>query len=274
MRKHHDEMTGQLQKIQGLYQVKNRVSYSQEVAEGPQAAREVLVCAGDRVRDVVVTRDVLDRRPDLESLAQPHWTHVVPARVMNQISPDSQGILVVLNTAPKPDTEALFTGSDLVVLAVEMQDPGNAGTLIRTADAAGAGAVIFGSGSVDSGSPKVIRSAAGSTYHLPVVGGLDPRSVIAAAQRSGFQILAADGSGTSVLGTAELDLDRPTMWVFGNEARGLTPEVLDRVDDVIAIPIMGGAESLNVSAAAAVCLYASVFARTAASSTTLNTDEE
>ena len=261
MRRYHDSISGQLLKIQGLYQAKNRAAYSQEIAEGPQSAREALTWAGDRVRDIVITEEALDRHPDIARLAEPHWTHVVPSKVLGQITADSQGVLVVLNTAPVPAVEKVLEGASLAILAVEMQDPGNAGTLIRTADAVGAAGVLFGSGSVDPNSPKVIRSAAGSTYHLQIVGGADPRTVISRAKRQGMQVLAADGSGRLTLGGSGLDLGRPTLWVLGNEARGLAPDLLARVDESVAIPIPGRAESLNVSAAAAVCLYASVFAQ-------------
>ncbi|WP_182354072.1 TrmH family RNA methyltransferase [Flaviflexus huanghaiensis] len=263
MRRYHDTLSGQLVKIQGLYQAKNRATYSQEIAEGPQAAREALTWAGDRVRDVLMTEEALDRHPDLARLAESHWTHVLPSRVLGQITGDSQGVLVVLNTAPTPSIEDVLTDAMIAVLAVEMQDPGNAGTLIRTADAAGAAGVFFGSGSADPASPKVIRSAAGSTYHLPIVGSADPRTVIAHAKKRGLQVLAADGNGDKTLGGTGLDLGRPTLWVFGNEARGLAPDLLTRADESVAIPIPGRSESLNVSAAAAVCLYASVFAQSA-----------
>lgn len=261
MRKYHDSLTGQLQKVQGLYTAKSRSTYSQEIAEGPQAVREALTWVKDRVRDIYVTEDVLDRSPDIEALTANHWTHVVPGPVLHQVSSDCQGVLVVLNTAPTPSLDEVFADTELVVLGVEMQDPGNAGTLIRTADAVGAGGVLFTSGSVDVNSPKVIRSAAGSTYHLPVAGGLDPRSVIARASREGFQVLATDGHGEVTLGGPGLDLARPTLWILGNEARGLGSDILGRADTTVAIPIPGQAESLNVATAAAVCLYASVFAR-------------
>lgn len=263
MRKYHDSMTGQLLKVQGLYMAKNRATYSQEVAEGPQAVREALSWAGERVRDIYVTEDVLERYPEFESLTDGHWTHVVPENVLGQVSGDAQGILAVLNSAPNPDIDSLFDNTDLVLLGVEMQDPGNAGTVIRTADAAGAGAVLFGTGSVDHGSAKVIRSAAGSTYHLPILGNLDPRSVIATAKKHGFQVLATDGDGDVILGSNEVDLTVPTLWILGNEARGLQGEILDRADVTVSIPIPGKAESLNVATAAAVCLYASVLARQA-----------
>lgn len=263
MRKHHDELTGQLQKVQGLYAAKNRSSYSQEIAEGPQAVREALTWASDRVRDIYVTDEVLSRHPDLDRLSHKHWTHVVPADVLSQVSSACQGILVVLNTAPVPSFDEIFTGTNLVVLGVEMQDPGNAGTLIRTADAAGAGGVLFGTGSVDVSSPKVIRVAAGSTYHLHVTDGHDPRTVIARAQKEGFQVLAADSGGETTLGDKNLDLAAPTLWVLGHESRGFGKDILDRADARVAIPIRGKAESLNVATAAAVCLYESVFAREA-----------
>lgn len=261
MRKYHDSLTGQLQKVQGLYQAKNRSNFSQEIAEGPQAVREALTWAGERVRDVYLTEEIFERHPEFEELTDGYWTHVVPERILGQMSSDCQGILAVLNTEAHPDIDELFEDTNLAILGVEMQDPGNAGTVIRTADAAGAGAVFFGTGSVDLNSPKVIRSAAGSTYHVPAATNLDPRTVIARAKAHDFQVIAADGAGDLVLGDSQLDLAQPTLWVLGNEARGLTPDLLDRCDFTVSIPIAGNAESLNVATAAAVLLYASVLAR-------------
>ena len=126
MRKYHDSMTGQLLKVQGLYMAKNRATYSQEVAEGPQAVREALSWAGERVRDIYVTEDVLQRYPEFEEMTDGYWTHVVPENVLGQVSGDAQGILAVLNTAPNPDIDSLFDNTDLVLLGVEMQDPGDA----------------------------------------------------------------------------------------------------------------------------------------------------
>jgi TrmH family RNA methyltransferase len=131
--------------------------------------------------------------------------------------------------------------------------------VIRTADAVGADAVVLGSGSVDPWSGKCVRASVGSVFHLPVVTSFGAVDVVAALQERGCQVFA-----TAADGDAELDellehprLAAPTAWVFGSEAHGLNADVRAAVDAVVRIPIRGRAESLNLSAAAAICLYTS-----------------
>ena len=154
-----------------------------------------------------------------------------------------------------------LAGARLVAVLAEAQDPGNAGTIIRTADAAGADAVVLVRGSVDATNPKVVRSTAGSLFHLPVLTGADLGEALEALDGAGLAVLAADGSGPVGLFDADELLARPCAWLFGNEARGLAPEALERAEAVVSVPVPGAAESLNVAAAAAVCLYASVRAQ-------------
>ncbi len=149
----------------------------------------------------------------------------------------------------------------------QINDPGNAGTVLRTADAAGAGAVILSAGSVDVYNGKCIRASAGSLFHLPVVREADPLAAIDALRRAGHMVLAAAGDasvslydllpgpgGSGVLGG-------PVTWVFGNEARGLPEDVLALVDTAVGIPMPGRAESLNLAAAASVCLMVTAAAQ-------------
>jgi TrmH family RNA methyltransferase len=144
-----------------------------------------------------------------------------------------------------------------------VRDPGNAGTVLRTADAAGCGGVVFSSASVDPYNGKCVRASAGSLFHLPVVVGTSPAEVTAALRAAGLRILAADGRGRRGLDdlAAAGDLAAPTAWLFGNEAWGLPGDLLDLADEAVAVPIYGRAESLNLAAAAAVCLYASAHAQ-------------
>ncbi len=140
-----------------------------------------------------------------------------------------------------------------------MRDPGNAGNVIRTADAAGADAVVLAGQSVDAYNPKTVRSTVGSLFHLPFAVEADPATAVRAAQARGLTVLAADGAGEVDL--FEADLAGPTAWLFGNEAWGLPAELAALADHRVAIPIHGRAESLNLSTAAAVCLYASARAQ-------------
>ncbi|MFI2707221.1 TrmH family RNA methyltransferase, partial [Nocardioides sp. CER28] len=144
----------------------------------------------------------------------------------------------------------------LVAICADVRDPGNAGTVIRCADAAGADLVVLAGDSVDLYNPKTIRASVGSIFHLPVVVERDPAAAVAAAQADGLTVLAADMDGDDLFGADDV-LAKPTAWLFGNEAWGIPTGLRDLADRVVSIPIYGRAESLNLSTAAAVCLYAS-----------------
>ena len=145
------------------------------------------------------------------------------------------------------------------VICADVRDPGNAGTVIRTADAAGAVGVVLAGNSVDPYNDKTVRASVGSLWHLPVSVADDPADCVRRAQDAGFVVLAADGAGDTDLFEAERSglLDQPVAWLFGNEAWGLPDELAALADQRVSIPIFGRAESLNLSTAAAVCLYAS-----------------
>jgi TrmH family RNA methyltransferase len=143
--------------------------------------------------------------------------------------------------------------AECVALLHAVRDPGNAGTILRSADAAGASAVVFSSGSVDVYNPKTVRASAGSLFHLPLVRDVETGRAIEALRARGIRILAMDARGDDDL--YELDLDDPVAFVFGNEAWGLPDEVAALADRTVRVPIPGGAESLNLAAAATVCLF-------------------
>lgn len=140
-----------------------------------------------------------------------------------------------------------------VALLHEVRDPGNAGTVLRSADAAGASAVLFSQTSVDVYNPKTVRASAGSLFHLPVVAGVATEVAIESLREKGVRILAMDTRGATDLYDA--DLSGPVGFVFGNEAHGLPDEIRDQTDQVVKVPIPGRAESLNLAAAATVCLF-------------------
>lgn len=149
----------------------------------------------------------------------------------------------------------------LVVVGVEIGEPGNAGTLIRIADAMGAGAVIFGGHSVDPYNGKCLRASAGSVFAIPVIVAPDAGAAVSALQTHGLRVLATTLDGESSLD--DVDLAGPTAWLFGSESHGLSPELAQQADSRVAIPMSGGAQSLNVAAAAAICLYQSARAQRA-----------
>ncbi|WP_460707272.1 TrmH family RNA methyltransferase [Myceligenerans halotolerans] len=250
------------------------------LVEGPQGVREAVRWAADgTVRDVYLTPAAVERYPEIVDAARDNAAgqaartgtaagtlriHVATPEVLEAMSQDAQGVLAVLRIgSAEPGAE--LSGARLVAVLANVRDPGNAGTVIRAADAAGAGAVVLAGESVDMHNPKVVRATAGSLFHLPVVTGRALADVVARLHEAGFQVLAADGDGehdlddlqdTAGQGRAP-DLAAPTAWVFGNEAWGLPAQDRALADAVVRVPIRGRAESLNLATAAAVCLYAS-----------------
>ncbi|AKU16671.1 TrmH family RNA methyltransferase [Luteipulveratus mongoliensis] len=229
------------------------------VAEGPQAVREVLAFRPETVIELYVDPEVSGRRTDILELADKHDVpvHECSADVMTALADTEhpQGLLAVCRPVDVPLTEALSGQPRLVVVLTNVRDPGNAGTVIRAADAVGADAVLVSDASVDIYNPKVVRSTVGSLWHLPVVRGVPVPDLLEACRAAGLRVLAADGQGEQLL--PDTDLQPPHAWVMGNEAWGLEPEVLAACDEVVRVPIYGHAESLNLAMAATVCLYAS-----------------
>lgn len=249
-----------------LHRRRDRDTSGRFLAEGPQAVREALT-RPDLVREVFGTGVALDRYAELTRAA---YAAGVPVSVVTDdglgalaetVSP--QGVVAVCDHLDVPLAAALGEGIRLTAVLAEIRDPGNAGTVLRTADAAGAGAVIFAGDAVDPYNGKCVRASAGSLFHLPVVRDRDPRAVLVALRAAGLTVLAATGHGETDLDTlADQDaLHRPTAWLFGSEAHGLPPELLAAADARVRVPIHGQAESLNLAAAAAVCLYASARAQ-------------
>lgn len=237
------------------------------LVEGPQAVREALADPG-RVHEVLATPGAGQRHPDLlaaaERVAVP-W-RVVDPRLLSSVTETvaDQGVVAVARLLT-PDPAALWAGRPRLVAGLcDVRDPGNAGTVVRCADAAGAdGVVLFGE-SVDPHNGKCVRASAGSLFHLPVLTGVPVSEGIAAARAAGLQVLAADGAGQVRLDHAGDLLTRPTLWLFGQEAAGLTDAQLASADRVVRIPIHGRAESLNLATAAVLCLYASATSHRAA----------
>ena len=171
-----------------------------------------------------------------------------------------QGIIAVCEQRHHSSvTEVLAARPALVVVLAGIADPGNAGTVLRTADAAAAGAVVFPAGSVDPYNGKCVRASAGSLFHVEIVRGGAAADAVAALRADGMAVLAADVHASDDLDDyADSDgLSRRTAWLFGGEAHGLPEELAQLADARIRVPIYGRAESLNLAAAAAICLYAS-----------------
>jgi RNA methyltransferase, TrmH family len=231
------------------------------LAEGPQAVGEALACDGV-VSQLYVTAAAHARFAALADQATRRGVPVqavsgdVMAELAQTITP--QGVLAVCRFVDVPLARLAVAASRLVVILANVRDPGNAGTVLRTADAAGADGVIFSDASVDPYNSKCVRATAGSIFHLPLVVGAPVADAVRAMREAGLRVLAADGRADRSLDKLEPGLlGRPTAWLFGNEAWGLPADVAALADQVVAVPIYGQAESLNLAAAAAVCLYAS-----------------
>ncbi len=239
------------------------------LAEGPQAVAEAFRC-GARITDLFVTVHARTRHHDLVAAiaAAGISVHIVSGEVMDDLAQTvtPQGLLAVCGFVDVPladvAQQAMTAPRDkpaLIALLANVRDPGNAGTVLRTADAAGAHAVVFADASVDPYNGKCVRASAGSLFHLPVVAGARLEDVVVTLREAGMRIVAADGRAGRSLDDpgVQARLAGPTAWMFGNEAWGLPPELVALADEPVAVPIYGRAESLNLAAAAAVCLYAS-----------------
>ena len=235
------------------------------MAEGPQAVREAL--GAGATREVFATSVATRRHDDLAAAAARHgvpW-HVVGDDVVDALADTvtPQGLIARCAFVDVSTHDLLAGRPALLAVLDEVRDPGNAGTVIRCADASGAAGVALSGSSVDPYNAKAVRASAGSLFHIPlaVEPSLDP--LVTAARDHGLQVLAADASGDLGLDRAleAGQLSRPTAWLFGNEARGLRDHALSLSDAVVSVPIHGRAESLNLATAVAVCLYASAWAQ-------------
>jgi TrmH family RNA methyltransferase len=225
------------------------------LAEGRQAVVEALADP-DGVREVFVTEAAADAHRDLlaeTSVPVRLVTDKAAAGLSETVTP--QGLVAVCALRDVPPERLVADPPRLAVALSELADPGNAGTILRTADACGAAAVVFGAGSADPYGGKAVRASAGSLFHVDVVRGAPLIPFVQAMQGAGVTVLAADGGGEATLDELTTQLAGPVLWLFGNEARGV-PEELARLADVrVRIPMRGRAESLNLAAAAAICLY-------------------
>lgn len=224
------------------------------IAEGPQAVREAL--AAGVVRELYATPSARTAHPELVAAAP--VTTDVSDEVLEAMGETRapQGLLAVCSPVVRTelDPEALAGGA---VLLDRVGDPGNAGSIIRTADAAGTGMVVMARGCVDPQNGKVVRASAGSVFHVPIAVDIDPIEAMSAARAAGLVVAGTSGTADTDLADFVAGLDgRRVAWWLGSEAHGLDPSILAACDARVRIPIRGRAESLNVAAAAAVCLYA------------------
>lgn len=260
-------------RVRGVAKLAKRDARSETglfLVEGPQAVAEALAFRPELLVELFATPTALERYGKLAEAAAAadlevqFCTEQVIDSMANTVTP--QGVIAVCRQFPVSVKDILRADADggpkLVVILEEVRDPGNAGAIIRAADAAGADGVILTGRSVDLYNPKVVRSTTGSIFHLPVATGVELETVLERARGAGLQVLGADIKGGDLLEARRAGvLARPTAWLFGNEARGLSDEHFAAVDRAITVPIYGKAESMNLATAASVCVYESAFAQ-------------
>ena len=221
------------------------------VAEGEKVIWAALA-SGLEIRELFVAEG---SDPTLEDAASRAGAIVhrlaggVLERVASTVTPQSEIALIAAPSATVDD----LAGADLVLVGVAIQDPGNAGTMVRTAHAVGASGILFSEGSVDAFNPKTVRSSAGAVFSLPVVQGVPAEDAMKALGRLRlFRLGTAAGAETDLY---ETDLTGPTAVVLGNEAHGLPDALHEHLDATVRIPMTGPADSLNVAVAGAIVCF-------------------
>lgn len=230
------------------------------MVEGPQAVRSALATGVD-IHDLFVGDGAGVACAEVVAQAQAQGvavTEVAPAALAAMAETEqSQGLIAVCSLLPAGDLAETMAATGPVVILDALADPGNVGTVIRTADAAGAAGVVLGPGCADPYNGKVVRSTAGSLFHLPLLVGLPVDEAAAAARAAGRTVAVATGDGGVDLFAAVADgtVDARTCWIVGSEAHGVSGTARAAADVAVRIPMTGRAESLNAAVAAAVVLF-------------------
>ena len=226
------------------------------LAEGPNLVEAA--AAHGVVDEVFATAAAAERHQGmLRDLPVTLVTESAAKALSDTVTPSG---LIAVCRIPDPRLDAVLAEKPaLIAVAVDLSEPGNAGTLIRIAHAMGADAVVFAGQSVDPYNGKCLRSSAGSIFALPVITEPDTAGLLSQLRSAGLQLMATTLDGDTSLDDAMLAV--PTAWVFGPESQGLSEAVAALADQRVLIPMSAGAESLNVAAAAAICLYQSVRAQ-------------
>lgn len=237
--------------MKALHASKGRKSTEQFIAEGPAAVNAALNSSSYPVVALYLTESGSEQIP----AAARESAIYLSEKVMAAISTveHAQGVLAICSSKIPVKADQVFSNTNLpVIFCSEINDPGNLGTIIRTADALGAAGVLLSPGSADPFAPKVVRATAGSLWNIPVLREIDISAAVHAARSHKRPVYATDGSGQQKI----TDFDGSSaLWIFGNEARGLTKEVARMADQVLAIPMRGRAESLNLATAVAITLF-------------------
>jgi TrmH family RNA methyltransferase len=241
-----------------LHRAADRRKVGRFLVEGSNSVGEAL--ADGRAVDFLYTAEAAERYADLVRIAEEEGVRSAlvsdkAARALAE-TVTSPGVFAVCELLDAPLAQVV-SGASLLAVPVEAGEPGNAGAIIRIADAVGAQGVVLAGPSVDPHNGKAVRASAGSVFHVPFARETDVPKVLQSLREAGFLILATAADGEVSLDAADGLLAGKTAWLFGAEAHGLPPEVAAAADHRVRIPIRGRAESLNLATAAAICLYAS-----------------
>ena len=215
--------------------------------------------AGIRIEQVAMTaaaREDPELRPLIEKLARAGVAiATVSSPVMDAISPvRSSSAIAALGKRPAVPGDAVYAGEHaLVVVAIDLQDPGNTGAVVRVAEAGGATGVVAAGATADPFGWKALRGSMGSALRLPVVHVASPADAIADARRHGCRVIATVPRGGR--SPYEIDLKGPVAIVIGGEGQGLTPALVDSADDRASIPMQAPVESLNAAVTAGLLVY-------------------
>ena len=248
----HSPHIARVKALIGSKGAKERREQGLFVAEGVQCAREALTSAsGPEIKIIYATEQGMSKIAefDLGSVEIIEVSEPVLKAMSDTVSP--QGLISLCYTPENDISDLKLTGSSTVIYLHEMRDPGNAGTILRTADAMGITAVITSPDSVDMYSPKVVRSTAGSLWNIPVYEGVTFQA-LASIFPDTQKILLSSHASTSIL---DLKIAGDCIAVFGNEARGVDAAALGAAVTEVTIPMAGNAESLNLSAAASIVMF-------------------
>lgn len=237
-----------------LKQKKYRTQNGLYLAEGLRTAEEAVAYKAVETLFYVATDDERSMRLLEDAAAQNIKLVCVSENVMKKIADTEtpQGIIAVCKMR-QPKLENLLASGKMLLVLDRVGDPGNIGTMLRTADAAGIGGLVLLKGCADIYAPKTVRSSMGSLFHIPVLSGVSEQEFVSAAKKAGYDLLVTCLDGADNLYKA--DLSGRIAFVMGNEAGGVSETLLEKADKRVYIPMAGRAESLNVAMAAGIVMF-------------------
>lgn len=241
-------------RVKALHTSKGRKASNEFLAEGPQSIEAAINSKRFNITQLYVAESAVQQFSKL-IIVEPIVVSDKVMQVMSSVE-NAQGILAICAKGTLPELNALTVGSEILIYCHEINDPGNLGTIIRSAHALGANGLVLSPGSVDPFSPKVVRASAGSLWHLPFTVNVEFHELLRSAQEVEMKIIAMTGSGESTLNELVKILPKKIAFAFGNEAHGLPIEIIKECNLQVRIPMKAGAESVNLATSVALAIYA------------------